>query len=172
MFFALLEGLRGWLMPYPFWLRKLGPRGEYLARRHYHRQGYHCLATNWHCGKGELDLVMANRDHLLFVEVKTRRQPPHTRIRTAVAAKQRHRLLKISRIFKSRWYDIDFRCHFALVYVQLPPKHRTLKRRSGCCSHINASNQPQQLDLRCRHHCLPWWHRLWIVPLDDNSIHH
>lgn len=51
----------------------LGRFGEDYARRWLEQQGYTTLATNWRCPTGELDIVMLDKDCLVFVEVKTRR---------------------------------------------------------------------------------------------------
>ena len=50
----------------------LGRRGERLAEHHYRRQGCAILARNWRHGQDELDLVVLDREVLVFAEVKTR----------------------------------------------------------------------------------------------------
>lgn len=52
--------------------RALGAAGEERAATRYRETGYEILARNWHCRDGEIDLVCANDDTLVFVEVKTR----------------------------------------------------------------------------------------------------
>jgi putative endonuclease len=51
-----------------------GQRGEELAVEHFHRLGYEVLARNHRTRYGELDLVVGDGSHLVFVEVKTRLQ--------------------------------------------------------------------------------------------------
>jgi putative endonuclease len=53
--------------------QELGDAGEHLARRQLEAAGYTCLAEQWRCPAGELDLVMLRSDELVFVEVKVRR---------------------------------------------------------------------------------------------------
>jgi len=50
-----------------------GQRGEELAAAHFERLGYRVLARNHRTRYGELDLVVHDGEHLVFVEVKTRR---------------------------------------------------------------------------------------------------
>lgn len=51
---------------------KIGAEGENLARQYLTRQGYTLLHTNWHWHHYELDIVAAQANELVVVEVKTR----------------------------------------------------------------------------------------------------
>jgi putative endonuclease len=51
----------------------LGRAGERLAAEHLERLGYAIVARNHRTRYGEIDLVAADADALVFVEVKTRR---------------------------------------------------------------------------------------------------
>ena len=72
-----LEKIRRWLgcparrSPTPD--EAFGQWGEAQAVRHYRAQGATILARNWRHGLDELDLVVWERQVLVFVEVKTRR---------------------------------------------------------------------------------------------------
>lgn len=50
-----------------------GKAGENAALETYLQRGYRVVARNWRCRLGELDLVVARGDTLVFCEVKTRR---------------------------------------------------------------------------------------------------
>lgn len=50
-----------------------GRWAEDLVARWYARQGYDVLDRNWRCAGGELDVVLARGDELVFCEVKARR---------------------------------------------------------------------------------------------------
>ncbi|WP_018133857.1 YraN family protein [Acaricomes phytoseiuli] len=51
----------------------LGAYGESLAAAYLTRQGMTVLESNWHCARGEIDLVAFDGEILTAVEVKTRR---------------------------------------------------------------------------------------------------
>jgi putative endonuclease len=51
----------------------LGRRGEELAAQHFERLGFEVLARRHRTRFGELDLIVADGDLVVFVEVKTRR---------------------------------------------------------------------------------------------------
>lgn len=53
--------------------QRRGEAAEATARRHLERAGLRTLARNWHCRAGELDLIMADADTVVFVEVRHRR---------------------------------------------------------------------------------------------------
>ena len=50
-----------------------GAQAEDLACAHLERAGLRLLARNYRCPQGEIDLVMDDRDTLVFVEVRYRR---------------------------------------------------------------------------------------------------
>jgi putative endonuclease len=52
--------------------RRLGETGERLARRHLSARGYRVLDRNFRTRHGEIDVVAAGSDCLVFCEVKTR----------------------------------------------------------------------------------------------------
>lgn len=53
--------------------RRLGSEGEDFAARYLERLGWRVLERNWRCRDGEIDIVAADGDVLVIVEVKTRR---------------------------------------------------------------------------------------------------
>jgi len=70
--------------------RARGQWGEDLAAAHYLRHGYELLDRNWRSPTGELDLVVALGDIVVFSEVKARRTADFGPAAAAVTvAKQR-----------------------------------------------------------------------------------
>lgn len=49
-----------------------GKLGEQIAAKYLKKQKYKILETNKHESHNELDLIVSNREYLVFVEVKTR----------------------------------------------------------------------------------------------------
>lgn len=77
----------------------LGKAGEAHALRFLEVRGYILVTRNWHCVSGELDLVMLDRQILVFVEVKTRRGERAGRADDAVSVVKRRRFLASSEWF-------------------------------------------------------------------------
>ncbi|OQX55209.1 MAG: YraN family protein [Candidatus Aminicenantes bacterium 4484_214] len=53
--------------------KSYGHKGELLAVRYLQRKKYDVLETNFRFGRGEIDIIAKDKDTLVFVEVKTRR---------------------------------------------------------------------------------------------------
>lgn len=51
----------------------IGDRGERIAAKYLRQKGYKIVCRNFRSAHGEIDLVAASRDCLVFVEVKTRK---------------------------------------------------------------------------------------------------
>jgi len=78
--------------------------------------GYTVLARRLRSGAGEIDLVVANRRRLIFVEVKAR--PSWTEAAYAVSARQQARLLAAADAALAahpQWARPDIRFDIALV---------------------------------------------------------
>lgn len=73
--------------------------GERAAWEAYRARGYRLVARNWRCGFGELDLVVARGDLVVFCEVKaragTRLGPPFE----AVTPAKRRKLRRLAEAF-------------------------------------------------------------------------
>ena len=80
----------------------LGKRGEHVARAHLEIREYRFVAANWRCPAGELDLVMIERDALVFVEVKSRWGERSGRAEEAVSSSKAATVLA-----SAEWYLAD-----------------------------------------------------------------
>lgn len=68
----------------------IGRRGESLAAEYLRKKRYHIIGMNYACRFGEIDLIAENRDSIVFVEVKSRKNAVFAAAREYVtAAKQR-----------------------------------------------------------------------------------
>lgn len=129
MIFQWVERVRGLLMPRPFWPISPWKRGEYLARRWYHRRGYHLLAQNWRHGRGEVDLIMANHREVVFIEVKARSGQTEPALHTALSPDQQKRLVQLAQRYLAQWPQTALPWRFDLVLVWLRRKqgHRIIR---------------------------------------------
>ena len=100
----------------------LGDAGEALARRSLEQKGYHCLARNWRCPAGEIDLVMRDGDVVVFVEVKTRRGARRGTAEESITAAKSGRLLRAAQLFLVERPDLgDAYWRVDVVAITLTP---------------------------------------------------
>ena len=52
--------------------KKVGDKGEKLARDFIKKKGYRIIETNFRCREGEIDIVARKKDYLVFIEVRTK----------------------------------------------------------------------------------------------------
>ena len=109
-------------MVFRFWHRTgpqaLGRRGEREAARFLKRRGYHILNRNYTCRAGELDIVAADGETLVFVEVKTRSGDAAGYPENAVDRRKRVQITRAARHLLAR-IDADPACRFDVVSVVL-----------------------------------------------------
>lgn len=80
-------------------MRSTGNYFEDLALAHAQRDGLILITRNFNCRYGELDLVMRDRDIVVFLEVRYRRSPSHGGALDSVSAAKRERLAKAASLF-------------------------------------------------------------------------
>ena len=56
--------------------QRIGRIGEDAAAKRYAEMGFSVVARNLHLSHNEIDLILQNETHLVFVEVKTRHTAP------------------------------------------------------------------------------------------------
>lgn len=83
--------------------QRLGDEAEALARRHLARNGLECLATNYRCRVGEIDLVMEDEGTLVFVEVRYRGAGARYDAITSVSNAKQRRIILATERFLSRY---------------------------------------------------------------------
>jgi putative endonuclease len=92
--------------------RTLGATGESLAADLYRKLGFTIVDRNWRCNSGELDLVVACRDLLVFCEVKTRRSDFFGSPAEAVGYAKQARLRRLAAAWMSEhgdgWRNVRF----------------------------------------------------------------
>jgi putative endonuclease len=80
-----------------------GVRGEEAAARWYRRRGYVILAQRWRCRVGEIDLVVARGDTLVFCEVKARSSRRYGWAGEAVDSRKQAKVRMLASVWLSCW---------------------------------------------------------------------
>lgn len=100
----------------PAHLRR-GRDGESAARHFLEDLGYRFLAANYRSRRGEIDLILRDRDCLVFVEVKTRAQRSRLRPASAVNARKRRHLSRVALEYLRELQEPRVRMRFDVVEV-------------------------------------------------------
>ena len=98
----------------------LGQRGEREAERFLLRDGWITIARGYSDHFGEIDLIMADRDTLVFVEVKTRGRDDGTSPAEAVDQVKIQRLTKTAQGYMRRLGLETCRVRFDVVAILWP----------------------------------------------------
>jgi len=101
---------------------KIGIKGEQIAADFLQNKGYKILHCNWRSGKKEVDIIAANDDLLVFVEVKTRSSATLLFPEETVNRKKQNNLLGAAEAFlaNNRYYK---NARFDIVSVLLAGEH-------------------------------------------------
>lgn len=77
----------------------LGKKGEKLATDYLKKQGYKILKRNYKTPFGEADIIVQDKDEIVFVEVKTRIGDRYGTPREAVTKTKQQRYYKIAECY-------------------------------------------------------------------------
>ena len=95
-----------------------GKRAEQKASSHLQALGYTILTCNFHSKFGEIDIIARDRDYLVFIEVKYRRDEHEGDPAEAVDARKQARILRTARYYMTRYHiSEDTPCRFDVVAV-------------------------------------------------------
>lgn len=82
-----------------------GAVGEVLAARFLRDAGYTIIAGNYKTRLGEIDIIAADDEYIVFVEVKARAEDSFYTPREAVTAAKQKRIIKTALLYISHYPD-------------------------------------------------------------------
>ena len=105
---------------------EFGAMGERLAARYVERLGWRIVGRNVRVGRGELDIVAADGDELVIIEVRTRKIGKLSPSETTVGPKKIETTLRSARNYVERilCYDGNWRIDIVAVTVDGDGKAR------------------------------------------------
>lgn len=80
----------------------VGAWGESLAAQYLVKRRYKIVATNYRCRFGEIDLIVADRTYLVFVEVKLRKSDAFASAHEFVDSRKQDRLRTTAELYLSQ----------------------------------------------------------------------
>ncbi len=73
--------------------RKIGDMGEAAADRYLNKKGFRTLARNYRTAGGEIDVIAADSEYIVFAEVKTREVNAFERPSSAVDIRKQKKII-------------------------------------------------------------------------------
>ncbi|MBW1805418.1 MAG: YraN family protein [Deltaproteobacteria bacterium] len=98
---------------------ELGRKGEDLALRKVKRLGYKCIARNYRCPLGEIDLIARDGDCLVFIEIKTRKGRSVGYAKEAIDKRKMRQISKVALAYMKANDCCDVRARFDVVAINM-----------------------------------------------------
>ena len=96
-----------------------GDWGEKLARKFLRKKGYRFVTANFHSRMGEIDLIVEDRQTLVFVEVKTRKSATFAEGRDFVDYGKQQRIRSTAGYYLSQ-NETDKTLRFDVIEIYAP----------------------------------------------------
>lgn len=106
----------------PTYRRRLGDRGEKLARAFLISKGYKIIETNYRIREGEIDIVAQKDDCLVFVEVRTRRGNQFGTPEESLTETKQERLEALAQIYIQSHENLPTQWRVDVVAIELDNK--------------------------------------------------
>lgn len=97
----------------------VGAWGESLAAEFLRKRRFKVVATNYRCRYGEIDLIVANRRYIVFVEVKLRKTDNFAQALEHVDARKQAKIRTTAELFLSN-YETDLQPRFDVIEIYAP----------------------------------------------------
>ena len=102
-----------------------GPWGEALAAEYLRKKGFRLVAAGYHSRFGELDLIVQNKQYLVFVEVKLRKTADFAAAREYVNRRKQDKIRVTASIYLSQ-NPTALQPRFDVIEIYAPQGHATL----------------------------------------------
>jgi putative endonuclease len=109
----------------PWWRRWFGTRSERSAARYLRKHGYRILFRNHNTPHGEIDLIVADRDVIVFVEVRSTAHEDLARPALSVDRAKQRRLTHLALWFLQQHRLLGRSARFDIIAVSWPPGRAT-----------------------------------------------
>jgi putative endonuclease len=96
--------------------KEIGEQKERLAIEYLQTHGLQFVAKNYHCPFGEIDLIMADKDEIVFVEVRSRKNNAYGSAIESVDHFKQRKLLKSATYYLQKKELLDnINCRFDVI---------------------------------------------------------
>ena len=100
--------------------RQFGYKKETLAANYLISQGIRLIERNYHCRMGEIDLIVQDRNYLVFVEVRFRHSISHGSSIETVDKFKQARIIRCAQHYLSKNPRAEFHpCRFDVIGIKI-----------------------------------------------------
>ena len=113
--------------------QQMGFAAEELARKYLCKQGLTWLESNYHCRLGEIDLIMRDKEYIVFVEVRARTSSAYGGGVQSITTSKRQKLIRTASLYLQvkKLYD-KHPCRFDVLSLDGPePEITWIKNAFG-----------------------------------------
>ncbi len=104
--------------------KETGLWGEALALRYLRRRHYKLVEQNYSCRFGEIDLIVKNREYIVFVEVKLRKSDRFAAAAEFVDKRKQARLITTAELYLAT-HETDLQSRFDVIEIYAPQGSET-----------------------------------------------
>lgn len=104
----------------------VGAWGEAVAAEYLQKKHFKVVAANYRCRYGEIDLIVCNKQYLVFVEVKLRKTDHFAQALEHVDIRKQNKLRTTAEMFLSQ-YETVLQPRFDVVEIYAPEGAATKK---------------------------------------------
>ncbi|PKL72440.1 YraN family protein [Candidatus Kuenenbacteria bacterium HGW-Kuenenbacteria-1] len=99
--------------------RKIGDLGEKIAKQYLKKQGYKIIKQNYTNRAGEIDLIVKEKDQIVFVEVKTRTNQNFGYPEEAIDSRKQNKIFKTAQnyLIKEKIFSENYR--FDVISIEM-----------------------------------------------------
>ncbi len=97
--------------------QQLGQDGEDLAVAELRRRGYRILTRNYRCRYGEIDIIAADGETVVFIEVKARRSTGFGGPAAAVTTRKQRQIGRVAQYYLGQQRQNDQPARFDVVAI-------------------------------------------------------
>ena len=103
----------------------VGAWGESLAAEYLRKKNFKLIAANYRCRFGEIDLIVCDKKHLVFVEVKLRKSAKFAAAAEFVDYHKQNRLRATAQMYLSQ-NPTDLQPRFDVIEIYAPMGLQTI----------------------------------------------
>jgi putative endonuclease len=107
--------------------RKIGDYGEEIAKNFFKKQGYKIVKQNFTNRMGEIDLIIKEKDQIVFVEVKTRTNQNFGYPEEAIDFRKQNKIIRtaLNYLFEKKIVSENYR--FDVISIEMNQSTQKVK---------------------------------------------